>query len=145
MTQGWQCSSSLLLTTLLVSSGVVTGCGDRQAAVAQQLIGRWQCTTQTVTYNDGKTEKQDVAWSLAFFADGSYLSVDTGATSWGKYTVTDLHHYTYQITQADKAEQIGLAGTNGMRVTPETLTLVIPARGQERKTVKDIETTCERQ
>jgi hypothetical protein len=144
MTRRWQYASSLLLTTL-ATSFVVTGCGERKEVVAQQLIGRWQCVTQTVTYSDGKTEKQEVAWSLAFFADGSSLSVDQGATSWGKYTVTDPRHYTYQITQADKAEQIGLAGTNGMRVTPETLTLVIPARGKETNTVKDIETTCERQ
>ena len=138
-------SSVWLLLALLVTSLVLAGCNERRAASAQQLIGSWQCTTQTLIYSDGGETQRDAAIKVEFFADGSYQAEQEQAISRGTYKVIDAHHYTYQVTQSDHAERIGLSGTTAFSVTTAQLQVIVPGQGEEAKTIKRIETTCQRQ
>jgi hypothetical protein len=138
-------SYALLLLMALVPGLALIGCSDRKETVAKQLIGHWQCTAQTIIYHDGRETRRDPAVQVVFSQDGSYQGAQGQSTSRGTYTVIDAHHYTYQVTQSDHAEHIGLSGTAAFSVTADQLEVIVPGQGEEANAIKRIETTCQRQ
>jgi len=138
-------SSALLLLITCGSSLVLTACSDHPEAVAKRLIGKWQCTTQTIIYADRKEENLNPGLRVEFLADGSYQAAQGQATSRGTYKVIDVHHYTYQVTQSDHGEQVGRSGTTEFSVLADQLQVLVPGQGKESPAIKRIETTCQRQ
>jgi hypothetical protein len=134
-----------LLLMAFVLSRTLTGCSDRKEGVAKQLLGKWQCTAQTVLYRDGRDQRLDPAMQVEFFPDGTYQAQQGQASSRGTYTVVDAHHYTYQVTQSEHAERVGLLGTTEFSVSGDQLEVLVPVQGAGADAIKRIETTCQRQ
>jgi hypothetical protein len=133
-----------LLLITLVPSLVLAGCSNRKEAVAKQLIGKWQCTAQTIIYRDGRETRLDPAVWVEFFADGTYQGEQGQATSRGTYQVIDRHHYTYEVTRSDHAERVGLSGTTVFSVSADQLQVIMSVQGEGVNAIKRIETMCHR-
>src|SRR5262249_25007468 len=100
---------------------------------------------QTIIYREGKETRRDPAIRVEFFADGTYQGEQEQAHSRGTYQVIDAHHYTYQITQSDHAERVGLSGTTAFNVSGDQLQVLVPVQSEGVNAIKQIETTCHRE